>query len=116
LCMESRTYGCCGPRIRRCRRVRGQPPRNWLSVTECIRQPELCGWSPAEASGESAAAQRKREKKEPPSFLEFIAPGAKPVTNCTVEVESAEGGKLRLELKALTTTESANLTGAFLSQ
>ena len=57
----------------------------------------------------------KSLKTEPPSFLEFIAPGAKPVTNCTVEVESAQGGKLRLELKAVATTELANLIRAFVS-
>lgn len=58
----------------------------------------------------------KSQKAEPPSFLEFIAPGAKPVTNCTVEVESAQGGKLRLELKAMATTELVNLIRAFVSQ
>ncbi|MBV9081847.1 MAG: hypothetical protein JOZ62_04165 [Acidobacteriaceae bacterium] len=36
----------------------------------------------------------KRKKPEAPNFLEFIAPGAKAVTNCTVEVESAQGSKL----------------------
>jgi hypothetical protein len=51
-----------------------------------------------------------------PSFMEFVAPGAKAVTNCTVEVESAQGGKLRLELKAVPTTELANLISAFVSR
>lgn len=58
----------------------------------------------------------KSKKAEPPSFLEFIAPGAKPVTNCTVEVESAQGGKLRLELKAMATTELIELIRAFVSR
>ncbi len=58
----------------------------------------------------------KRKKAEAPSFLEFVAPGAKPVTNCTVEVESAEGGKLRLELKAVATTELVNLIRAFVNR
>jgi hypothetical protein len=45
-----------------------------------------------------------------------VAPGAQAVTNCTVEVESAQGGKLRLELKAMATTELVNLIRAFVSQ
>jgi hypothetical protein len=48
--------------------------------------------------------------------MEFVAPGAKPVTNCTVEVESAQGGKLRLELKALATAELVDLIRAFVSR
>jgi hypothetical protein len=44
--------------------------------------------------------------------MEFVAPGAKAVTNCTVEVESAQGGKLRLELKAVAITELAGLIRA----
>lgn len=63
-----------------------------------------------------AKPKAKSKKSEPPSFLEFIAPGAKPVTNCTVEVESAQGGKLRLELKALATTELVHLIRALMSQ
>jgi hypothetical protein len=48
--------------------------------------------------------------------MEFVAPGAPAVTNCTVEVESAQGGKLRLEWKAMATTELASLIRAFVSQ
>jgi hypothetical protein len=59
--------------------------------------------------------KRKREVAAPPTFMEFIAPGAKAVTNCTVEVESAQGGKLRLELKAVATTELASLIRAFVN-
>jgi hypothetical protein len=58
----------------------------------------------------------KSQKTEPAGFLEFLAPGAKPVTNCSVEVESARGGKLRLELKSIATTELVNLIRAFVSQ
>lgn len=58
----------------------------------------------------------RRKMAAPPSFLELVAPGAKPVTNCTVEVESGQGGKLRLELKAVATTELAELIRAFVSR
>lgn len=60
-------------------------------------------------------ATRKRAAAPPPNFLEFVAPGAKPVTNCVVEVESPQGAKLRLELKALATTELVNLIHAFVT-
>jgi hypothetical protein len=60
--------------------------------------------------------KRKRTAAVTPTFMEFVAPGAKAVTNCTVEVESAQGGKLRLELKAVATTELANLIRAFVSR
>jgi hypothetical protein len=48
-----------------------------------------------------------------PAFLELLPPVSGAVTNCSVEVESVQGGKLRLELKAVATTELANLIRAF---
>jgi hypothetical protein len=59
--------------------------------------------------------KRKRAAAAPPTFMEFVAPGAKAVTNCMVEVESAQGGKLRLELKAVATTELVGLIRAFVN-
>jgi hypothetical protein len=58
----------------------------------------------------------KRKVATPPNFMEFVAPGAKAVTNCTVEVESGQGSKLRLELKAIGTAELADPIRAFVSQ
>jgi hypothetical protein len=60
--------------------------------------------------------KRKRAATVAPTFMEFVAPGAKAVTNCTVEVESAQGGKLHLELKAVPITELANLIHTFVSR
>jgi hypothetical protein len=59
--------------------------------------------------------KRKHVVAEPLNFLEFVAPGAKPVTNCVVEVESTQGAKLRLEFKAVATTELVSLIRAFVS-
>jgi hypothetical protein len=59
---------------------------------------------------------KRRQTTAPPSFMEFIAPGAKPVTDCTVEVESAQGNKLRLNLQTVATTELVNLIRAFILQ
>jgi hypothetical protein len=64
-----------------------------------------------------ARPKANSKKKDAASFLEFIAPGAKPVSNCVVEVESAHGGgKLRLELKAVATSDLVDLIRAFVSQ
>lgn len=61
-------------------------------------------------------AKRNHAPSTPPSFMEFVAPGTKAVTSCTVEVESAHGGKLRLELEAVATSEVANLIRAFVNR
>jgi hypothetical protein len=63
-----------------------------------------------------ARPKAKSKQKEAASFLEFIAPGAKPVSNCMVEVESAHGSKLRLELKAIATSELVDLIRTLVQQ
>jgi hypothetical protein len=55
----------------------------------------------------------KQRSANLPAFVEFLAPAAGAVTNCSVEVESPQGGKLRLELKVVPTTELASLIRAF---
>ena len=66
-------------------------------------------------AGNQNQAKAKGKKADPPSFLEFVAPGAKAITNCTVEVETAKGSKLRLELKAVPTTELSTLIRSFVN-
>jgi hypothetical protein len=58
--------------------------------------------------------KRKEKESSIPAFVELVgrAPGA--VTNCSLEVESAKGGKLRLDLTAVATTEIAGLIRAFM--
>jgi hypothetical protein len=55
-----------------------------------------------------------RKKTTTTTFIELISatPGA--VTSCVVEMESAHGGKLRLDLKAIATAELAGLIRAFM--
>jgi hypothetical protein len=55
----------------------------------------------------------KKGAAPPPAFMELLTPMSGAVTNCSVEVESVQGGTLRLELKAVATTELANLIRAF---
>jgi hypothetical protein len=50
-----------------------------------------------------------------PTLVELIAPVAG-VGNCTMEVETPEGVKLRLELKAVAMAELAHLIRAFVGR
>ena len=47
-------------------------------------------------------------KVEPPTFVELIKAMPGGMTSCLVEMESAQGGKLRLDLKAIATAELAD--------
>ena len=62
------------------------------------------------------AGRRPRRQKTPAAapakFVEFVVP-ASAASSCVVEVESARGGKLRMELKGLGTSEIAQLLQAF---
>lgn len=48
-----------------------------------------------------------------PAFVELLAAGTATATSCVVEVESASGGKLRLDLKTISTSQLAELIRAF---
>jgi hypothetical protein len=59
-------------------------------------------------------AKRGRKKRTQPAsapaaFLELLAPAASAAASCVVEVESVRGGKLRMELKGLGSSEIAQL-------
>jgi hypothetical protein len=45
--------------------------------------------------------------------VELLAASTGTATSCVVEVESARGGKLRLDLKAIATSQLAELIRAF---
>jgi hypothetical protein len=55
----------------------------------------------------------KRRLNAMPAFVELLASGSSGATSCLVEVESPRGGKLRLELKAIATSQLAELIRAF---
>ena len=48
-----------------------------------------------------------------PAFVELLASGTGTASSCVVEVESASGGKLRLDLKTIATSQLAELIRAF---
>jgi hypothetical protein len=78
--------------------------------------PSLRKW--VENRGGTQTAKRLEPKRTGnlPEFVEFLAPATGVVTNCSVEVESPQGGKLRLELKVVPTTELASLIRTFVGR
>jgi hypothetical protein len=52
----------------------------------------------------------------PATFLELLAPSPGSAAICIVEVESPRGGKLRMELKGVATSEITQLIQAFAGQ
>jgi hypothetical protein len=68
-------------------------------------------------SGLRRRVEQRREEKsgavDAAAFIELVGPVAGTSTSCRVEVESAEGSKLRLEFNAVATGELVNLIRAF---
>jgi hypothetical protein len=52
----------------------------------------------------------------PATFVELLAPAAGVAASCLIEVESQRGGKLRLELKGIATSEISQLIHSFVGQ
>ena len=61
----------------------------------------------------SGRQPRKQRANAMPAFVELLASGSGRTTSCLVEVESPQGGKLRLELKGIGTSELVELIRAF---
>jgi hypothetical protein len=55
----------------------------------------------------------KRRGKAVPAFVELLASGCGATASCLIEVESPGGAKLRLELKAIETSQLAELIRMF---
>jgi hypothetical protein len=60
----------------------------------------------------SARGQQSRIN-EASAFVELLASSTGTASSCVVEVESASGGKLRLDLKAIATSQLVELIRAF---
>jgi hypothetical protein len=52
----------------------------------------------------------------PATFMELLTPASSVAASCIIEVESQRGGKLRLELKGVATSEIAQLIHSFVGQ
>ena len=76
----------------------------------------------AQRPAEPKKAKRKYTRRKaavmetPATFLELLAPSTGSAASCIVEVESPRGGKLRMELKGVATSEIAQLIQAFAGQ
>ena len=76
----------------------------------------------AQRPAEPKKAKRKYTRRKaavmetPATFLELLAPSPGSAASCIVEVESPRGGKLRMELKGVATSEIAQLIQAFAGQ
>ena len=57
---------------------------------------------------------KRHRKAAVPAFVELVGPAPGGVTDCSVEVESGQGAKLRLDLKGVAITELAGLIRAFI--
>ena len=85
-----------------------------------VDRPSLQKWTNrfepcAEAKSRKPPRQRQPGRREhaAPAFVELLAGTTGAAASCLVEVESQRGAKLRLELKAIPTSDLAELIRAF---
>ena len=78
----------------------------------CEQPEKVAGRTP----GEPKPARKKHAAIAPAAFVELLTPASGGAASCIVEVESPCGGKLRLELKGITTSEIAQLIHTFAGQ
>jgi hypothetical protein len=98
--------------------IAGRRGRNL--VCRCLRLDtnSLKKWMGKGVSGaRSKDARKKRSAVTPPAtFVELLTPPSSVAASCIIEVESQHGGKLRLELKGIATSEIAQLIHSFAGQ
>ena len=84
-----------------------------------VDRPSLQKWTnrfEPRAEVKTRKPRRQRQSKREPAaaaFVELLAGNTGAMASCLVEVESPRGAKLRLELKAIPTSELAELIRAF---
>lgn len=80
-----------------------------------VDRPSLQKWTdrlePRAAS--KSPRRHRRGGSAAPAFVELLAASTGTATSCVVEVESPSGGKLRLDLKTIATSQLAELIRAF---
>jgi hypothetical protein len=85
-------------------------------VCRCLRLDanSLKKWMGKGVSGSKPKyARKKRSTITTPAFVELLAPATGAAVSCIIEVESQRGGKLRLELRGIATSEIAQLIHSF---
>lgn len=83
-----------------------------------VDRPSLQKWTDrleprASIKPRKSARRQPRGASGAPAFVELLAAGTGTGHSCLVEVESHQGGKLRLELKGVATSQLAELIRAF---
>ena len=82
-----------------------------------VDRPSLQKWTdrlePRDASKSPRRQRRVHRESAVPAFVELLTASTATATSCVVEVESASGGKLRLDLKTIATGQLAELIRAF---
>jgi hypothetical protein len=63
--------------------------------------------------GETSGVQHKLRKPSKPTFVELISPVPAPLEECVIEVESATGGKIRIQWKSNTAPDWSSLLRAW---
>jgi hypothetical protein len=86
----------------RCLRLDANSLKKWLGERAGETQPK--------------PAIKKHASIAPAAFVELLTPMSGAAASCIVEVESPRGGKLRLELKGIATSEIAQLIHTFAGQ
>ena len=105
----------CGRRRRSWRGGMASPLRRgcWAWTGRAFRSGRI-DWSLALPQSRRSLTRRHRlEGSAAPAFVELLAASTATATSCVVEVESASGGKLRLDLKTIATSQLAELIRAF---
>jgi hypothetical protein len=84
-----------------------------------VDRPSLQKWTnrfePRVEAKPGKPRRQRQPRREPaaPAFMELLAGNIGATVSCLVEVESPRGAKLRLELKAIPTSDLAELSRAF---
>ncbi|HEY8670866.1 MAG TPA: hypothetical protein VIL63_08510, partial [Terriglobales bacterium] len=84
-----------------------------------VDRPSLQKWTYRLEPRAEATPRKPRRQRQPrrepaaPAFVELLAGNTGAAASCLVEVESPRGAKLRLELKAIPTSDLAELIRAF---
>jgi hypothetical protein len=80
-----------------------------------VDRPSLQKWTDRLEPHRSIEARkpRRRQPQGAPAFVELLTGSTATASSCVVEVESRSGCKLRLDLKAIATSQLAELIRAF---
>src|SRR5271154_4164683 len=87
-------------------------------VCRCLRldSNSLKKWMGKGVNGPRQAGRKRSAMTPTATFMELLTPATSVAASCVVEVESQRGGKLRLELKGIATSEIAQLIHSFADQ